>query len=56
MAPPLGSKKSFEMAYSRTHYGTGYYIYDQFLPGAKLSQPIHAWDQKTAGLRMLSAF
>jgi len=43
---PIGFEKSFEMAYSRTHYGTGYYIYDQFLPGAKLSQPIHAWDQK----------
>ena len=34
-------------AYSRTHYGTGYYIYHQYLPGAKLSQPIRAWDGKT---------
>ncbi len=23
------------MAYSRTHYGTGYFIYHQFLPGAR---------------------
>ena len=43
---PIGFEKSFQMAYSRTRYGTGYYIYDQFLPGAKLSQPIKAWDQK----------
>jgi len=35
------------MAYSRTHYGTGYYIYDQFVPGTKLSRPIQPWDGKT---------
>ncbi len=35
------------MAYSRTHYGTGYYIYQQFIPGTVLSQPIKAWDGKT---------
>ena len=34
-------------AYSRTHYGTGYYIYHQFVGGAKLSQPIRGWDGKT---------
>ena len=44
---PIGFERSFQMAYSRTHYGTGYYIYDQFVPGAKLSQPIRAWDAKT---------
>jgi hypothetical protein len=43
---PLGFEKSFRMAYERTHYGTGYYIYDQFMPGAKLSSPIQAWDGK----------
>ena len=47
MAVPIGFEKSFRMAYSRTHYGTGYYIYDQFVPGAKLSRPIRAWDGKT---------
>jgi hypothetical protein len=31
------------MAYERTHYGTGYYIYDQFVPGTPLSRPIHSW-------------
>jgi len=45
---PIGFKKSFRMGYSRTFYGTGYYIYHQFVPGIKLSQPIHAWDGKSA--------
>lgn len=44
---PIGFEHSFQMAYSRTHYGTGYYIYQQFVPGAKLTQPIRAWDAKT---------
>jgi hypothetical protein len=44
---PIGFEKSFQMAYSRTHYGTGYYIYKQFVPGAKLSRPVSAWDGKT---------
>src|SRR4029450_11279962 len=43
---PVGFEKSFQMAYSRTRYGTGYYIYHQFAPGTKLSQPIKAWDGK----------
>jgi hypothetical protein len=33
------------MAYSRTHYGTGYYIYDQFVPGTRLSRPIQSWNE-----------
>jgi hypothetical protein len=44
---PVGFEKSFRMGYSRTFYGTGYYIYHQFVAGTKLSQPIHAWDGKT---------
>lgn len=44
---PVPFEKSFRMSYSRTRYGTGYYIYHQFVPGAKLSQPIRAWDGKT---------
>jgi hypothetical protein len=44
---PIGFENSFQMAYSRTRYGTGYYIYHQFAPGTKLSQPIEAWDGKT---------
>jgi hypothetical protein len=44
---PLPFEKSFRMAYSRTFYGTGYYIYHKYMPGANLSQPIRAWDGKT---------
>ncbi|MDB6056571.1 MAG: hypothetical protein JWO95_415 [Verrucomicrobiales bacterium] len=42
---PIPFEKSFRMAYSRTHYGTGYYIYHQFVPGIKLSQPIKSWTE-----------
>ncbi len=45
---PVAFEKSFEMAYSRTHYGTGYYIYDLYVGGAPLSRPITAWDAVTA--------
>ncbi|HTL29810.1 MAG TPA: DUF2961 domain-containing protein, partial [Tepidisphaeraceae bacterium] len=45
---PIGFEKSFQMAYSRTHYGTGYYIFHQFVPGAKLSQPIKSWTSSDA--------
>jgi hypothetical protein len=41
---PVPFAGSFRMAYSRTHYGTGYYIYDQYVGGAPLSRPIGAWD------------
>jgi D-arabinan exo alpha-(1,3)/(1,5)-arabinofuranosidase (non-reducing end) len=44
---PIGFEKSFRMAYSRTFYGTGYYIYQQYVPGAGLSQPIRRWDGQT---------
>lgn len=44
---PIAFEKSFRMAYSRTHYGTGYYIYHQFVEGTKLSQPLRSWDGKT---------
>jgi hypothetical protein len=41
---PIGFEKSFRMEYGRTFYGTGYYIYDQFVNGTKLSRPIRDWD------------
>ncbi len=41
---PIAFERSFRMAYSRTHYGTGYYIYDRYVPGTKLSQPIRSWN------------
>ncbi len=44
---PIGFSRSFRMAYSRTFYGTGYYIFDQFVEGTRLSQPIRTWDAKT---------
>ena len=40
---PIPFEQSFQMAYSRTHYGTGYYIYHQFVGGIPLSQPIRSW-------------
>ncbi|MHB8523384.1 MAG: DUF2961 domain-containing protein [Limisphaerales bacterium] len=40
---PIPFERSFRMAYSRTHYGTGYYIYAQYVRGAKLSHPIRSW-------------
>ena len=42
---PIPFEKSFRMAYSHTHYGTGYYIYQQFVPGIKLSHPIQSWTE-----------
>jgi Protein of unknown function (DUF2961) len=42
---PIAFAHSFQMAYSRTHYGTGYYIYDQFVPGTRLSRPIQSWNE-----------
>ena len=44
---PIPFERSFRMAYSRTHYGTGYYIYHQYVRGAKLSRPIRSWDGRT---------
>ena len=37
---PIPFEHRFRMAYSRTFYGTGYYIYPHCLSGAELSQPI----------------
>jgi hypothetical protein len=45
---PIAFEKSFRMGYGRTHYGTGYYIYQTFVPGARLSQPIRTWDDQAA--------
>jgi hypothetical protein len=45
---PIPFEHSFQMAYTRTHYGTGYYIYDQFVPGTSLSHPIESWSTNPA--------
>ena len=47
MWAPIMFERSYQMAYSRTRYGTGYYIYHQFAPGTKLSQSIRAWDGRS---------
>lgn len=45
---PLGFERSFTMAYGRTHYGTGYYIYQLVADGeTNLSQPVRSWDGRT---------
>ncbi|MGO9270518.1 MAG: DUF2961 domain-containing protein [Terriglobia bacterium] len=41
---PIPFERSFRMAYERTHYGTGYYIYYKYAGGAPLSQPIRSWN------------
>ena len=40
---PIEFTNSFRMDYTRTHYGTGYYIYQQYVGGARLSQPLTSW-------------
>lgn len=44
---PIPFEQSFTLAYGRTHYGTGYYIYHKFLPDApNLSRPIKSWNME----------
>ncbi|HYE99633.1 MAG TPA: DUF2961 domain-containing protein [Planctomycetota bacterium] len=50
---PIPFETSFRMAYTRTRYGTGYYIYHQFVRGIPLSQPIKAWDRTAPGRDVL---
>jgi len=44
---PISFEKTFRLAYSRTRYGTGYYIYHLYDRSAKLSHPIRSWDGAT---------
>jgi hypothetical protein len=44
---PIPFERSLQLAYSRTHYGTGYYIYHQFVAGIPLSQKLRSWDTNT---------
>ena len=41
---PLPFEKSARLAYSRTRYGTGYYVFHQFANQEQLSQPIKSWN------------
>jgi Protein of unknown function (DUF2961) len=42
---PISFERSFQMGYTRTHYGTGYYVYDRFVPGTPLSHPLRSWKE-----------
>ncbi len=44
---PIGFHKSLRIAYSRTYYGTGNFIFQQYVEGAGLSRPIVSWDGST---------
>ncbi|MCX6162007.1 MAG: hypothetical protein NTV87_11850, partial [Ignavibacteriae bacterium] len=41
---PIPFRESVRIAYSRTCYGTGYYIYHLFADEKNLSQPLVKWD------------
>jgi hypothetical protein len=41
---PMSFKESLRIAYSRTRYGTGYYIYHLFSDDKNLSQPLSTWN------------
>jgi hypothetical protein len=40
---PITFERSFRLAYSRTRYGTGYYIWYQYIRGAPLSRSLSTW-------------
>src|SRR2546427_6085033 len=40
---PIPFERSLRLGYSRTHYGTGYYIGRLFQPGTRLSRPLTSW-------------
>jgi hypothetical protein len=51
---PIPFENSFRLAYSRTFYGTGYYIYHEFAHGADhLSRTITSWDRQPPDERVL---
>lgn len=43
---PIAFTNSFRLEYGRTHYGTGYYIYQQYAEGTPLSQPSSSWREE----------
>ncbi len=53
IATPIPFERSLQIAYSRTHYGTGYYIYDRFVPGTRLSHALDTWNQMPPGQDVL---
>ncbi len=51
---PIPFERSFQMAYTRTHYGTGYYIYDQFVPAPRCRTLFKAGTRASFRPRMCS--
>jgi hypothetical protein len=51
---PMAFEKTFRLGYSRTRYGTGYYIYHLYDRAAKLSQPLRSWNDKTTPKKTFS--
>jgi hypothetical protein len=45
---PMAFTNSLRMDFTRTHYGTGYFIYQLFADDTPLSQPLTSWDAQTA--------
>jgi hypothetical protein len=45
---PIPFERSLRLAYSRTHYGTGYYIYQLFADTANVSKRIRSWNIQRA--------
>lgn len=45
---PIPFERSLQLAYSRTRYGTGYYIYHLYADEDRLSQPVRTWDSTHA--------
>ncbi len=45
---PMPFEHALRIAYGRTHYGTGYYIYHLYNDDAVLSGPLHAWNSQAA--------
>ena len=51
---PIGFEERMRIAYSRTRYGTGYYIYHLYEPGIEhISQPLTAWKKEPPGQDVL---
>jgi uncharacterized protein (TIGR02145 family) len=51
---PLGFEESLRLAYSKTFYGTGYYIYHMIPKGTThLSRPMKAWDKTPPDSKVL---
>ena len=54
---PIPFRDSLRLAYSRTFYGTGYYIYHQFADASEgLSRPIESWDGSPPDPRVVELF